>query len=691
MTVASIRDEKRWLVGSRGKGRPVDLRPCLDARFSSTDPRNFRRIRTQDLQWDMDRVELLRALADIIHSGTQSEATKAVSAGELKRFLKWVDKRGTKLNRDSIASLLAAYDGDRRNCVAGVRRLSAEALDFSVNERARVFQKPEEQAPDEWILRAAGGGRTNTCDFLRLAIPGDSPLSCPQFAKRRPDRLKSVEKDQSGRAKLVRCIRDEFRAAKTAKHWSDRTQATYFVNVRLFFVWADKEGHHLERSTVVDTLQLYAQHLIRVWRAGGNAKAILSKTACVATVLAKSLGYEPYEIRKTLAQPPTRESGLTSRRPEQTQIDEFCQALHVIIGALPSSVLSKPIPAPLTVSIDEETKLLPEPIGGYGPQTVDARIANIPLTTLRIWSELHRFIAVTGCNLSVAQEITCGQWLANRDGVLEGLKRRAQKFVSLRSSKRYSRHIDAHVEFLRGTLPAPLGEETPLFPLIVTNANGSRCILAYDRSETLEIRLREFYPTAAAYANRWIKRNGIPRINTRQLRQAKSIWLLRRYAGDSLRVAQSLGNTAEVVHRHYGGKGNLESSIVEWKNFWSEHPVYTAIAPGKCAAPGQLETATGSSGSCRDSACLGCRHYRGEDSLDYIHRMLSFQRCLLIRANSNPEVARSIDAIDRIIQDYELRNPLSRRTVQQLRETVGSSPHSDFAAMSALVEAYRAE
>jgi hypothetical protein len=150
-----------------------------------------------------------------------------------------------------------------------------------------------------------------------------------------------------------------------------------------------------------------------------------------------------------------------------------------------------------------------------------------------------------------------------------------------------------------------------------------------------------------------------------------------------------MGNTPGTAYDHYGGKGNLEQAIPEWSRHWASPRSQPALAPGKCESPGRYKPINdrGSApGSCNEGGCLGCWHYRGEQSRDYIHRMLSYRYCLCFRAASNSEVAKLIDIIDQIVDAYLEENPDQRKAVHQLQSQISDQPHPRFAAMIRLLE-----
>jgi hypothetical protein len=305
---------------------------------------------------------------------------------------------------------------------------------------------------------------------------------------------------------------------------------------------------------------------------------------------------------------------------------------------------------------------------------------------------MHRFIGVTGCNLSVTKALSVGDWRANGLQMV-AIKGRANKFVAVGPVRRYEKHVAAHVEFLEAAWPMPVEDDTPLFPGIrfFPPTRSVADLVARLRAKTTAPRVSVFDPSREPGVYDWVKAHGLT-LTSRQLRGAKAAWLFRRHSGDSFRVAQALGNTPQSAHDHYGGKGNLEHAIPEWARFWDSPECPVALAPGKCESPGRYEPVNdhdSSSALCHEGACLGCRHYRGEDSLDYIHRMLSYRHCLSFRAGSNPEVARQIGVIDKILDAYLEKNDHQCEAIRELQSHVIARPHPRFAAMIRLLETWR--
>ncbi|WP_193068395.1 MULTISPECIES: hypothetical protein [Halomonadaceae] len=404
------------------------------------------------------------------------------------------------------------------------------------------------------------------------------------------------------------------------------------------------------------------------------------------------LGLSSYQIKLNLALPRLLESGLTTKRLGQAELHEFCANLHILIRSLPSETLLTHITDPLTVKLLIKGKFhdhqLPEPYARLDTPECDSRIANLPLIQLRIWAEMNRFIAFTGCNLSIAQSLNLGNWREERENLI-ALKARANKLVSIRSSKLYAKHIDAHTNFLLKCLLVPVSDDCPLFPRIVTNCQGDSSLIAKAQAGLLEINVKPLDPNEnKTNIRKWLYRTGITVYTSRTLRLAKATWLLRRYHGDQIRVAQGMGNKPSTVYRNYGGKGNLEQSILEWSEFWASSPLQAALTPGKCNAPGKYKPLDDQPvAPCTEGACLSCQNYRGEDNFDYVHRLLSYQYCLSFRAYGNPEIANLGGFIDEIINAYIKLHPEHKLKILFLKQVIAENPHPRFTALAQLGEA----
>jgi hypothetical protein len=700
MTAAEPLDPNQWNVGvscdRSGKSRPVNLLSTLYVGFSAKDRHSSSKIDVSGLPVDPERAAMLRALVDRILSWKISPSSAGRYAGRLRQFVRWVDESNSLLSRTTIVPLLADYRGPPIRHTAFLRRAAAEGLDLTDDEHKRLFpaEVQNQSEPDDWVVTLDIRDGRRSADFLRLVVPGTAALPALAFAKVRKARQMDAVDDHSDRAELIRALCHEFEARATAKSHKTSTLVVTFINLRCFVVWADDQDLALDKDSVIKTLVLYSQHLTRHWRSGTlSASTVYAKVKLPLHLLTGVLGRQPFEIIFRLSLPPLTRAGLTSARPVTSQLQQFCVNLHAIVLALPSELLCAPIHVPIQVKLWSESETLPhdlpEPCGGYGDQSFDPRLANLTLIKLRIWAEMQRFIAITGCNLTEAQNLTIGEWRTNSRQVL-ALKARANKFVSVRISKQYERHLESHVAFLEAVWPMPIDADTPLFPgsRFPPNTRGAYATVAGLRAGTIAPRTVLFIPDREVDVRSWAKTNGL-RLTSRQLRQAKAMWLLRRYSGDSLLVAKALNNTPQVVHNHYGGKGNLEQAIAEWSMHWASPRSQCALAPGKCESPGRYEQIGDQdqpAGLCNEGACLICRHYRGEETLDYVHSMLSYQYYLGFRAASNSEVARLIDIIDKVVDAYLERNVGQLEPLQRLRAQLSDRPHPRFAALIRLAE-----
>jgi hypothetical protein len=701
MEEADALDENKWNLGDHrtdnGKHYSVNLQSTLFVGLTAMDARLFRKLDKSGLTIDPDRCALLRALVETIDSWNLSPQSICDHGRALKRFVRWADERTRTLSRATIVPLLANYRDAAADRGAAVRRAAAAALDLTADEQSRLFPAdvPIQSANDDWVIKLDTPGGARTADFLRFVVSGNASLRSSAFAKVRSALQMDAVDDRSGRAELVRRLCKVFKEWTTAKSYAPITLVNVYGQLAYWIVWADEQGLPLDTDSALETLVSYSQHRTRQWRAGAlSVTTVRMMLRLPAYLLAAALGRQPYEIVYRLSLHSSKNSGLTSARPNQATLKSFCASVNAIVIALPSEILCAPIHAPIQVTLwsgsESRNANLPDPYGGYGDQVIAPRLANLPLTSIRIWAEMHRFIAVTGCNPSDAQCLTIGDWIANGP-LLVSLKKRATKFVSVRVGRQYERHIEAHIAFLKAAFPVPIRDDAPLFPGIrfFQRGPGKRTLVAYLRAGLITPRPVTFDPSRDKGTYRWARTNGL-KLTARQLRRAKATWLLRRYSGDPLRVAQALGNTPGVVHGHYGGKGNLEQAIPEWSRHWASTQAQAALAPGKCESPGRYEPINDQAstpGTCNEGGCLSCWHYRGEESLDYIHRMLSYRHCLCFRASSNAEVVRQIVVIDQILEAYLERNADHREAVHQLQARISDRPHRRFAAMIHLMEA----
>lgn len=677
-----------WSVGelqtSNGHTLTVDLRPIVWPGCSAIDIRAFRRMETHSWSIDADRVSVLITMVHEIRGWALSPSSKFEAARSLKRFVRWADQSDEPLSRNNIVPLLARYDRDSSHRIFELRR-AACGLDLSLGEREQLFP-PEDSAirEDDWrYLNEVEGSGTLEADFARLLAPGDAALPLHQWRRVRESRITMID-TRSPRSRLVIALRDAFRARRTEKSLSASSLSTLWSKLRQWWVWVDEQGLPLDQDHAIVALQRYAIHSTQQWQAGRfKAKTVRTMVDPPMRLIAMALDKPAHEIKLKLQMPGLKESGLTTPMPEKAALKVFCANLHELIRTLTPSLIRAWHETPAMVKLwDDEGKQremeLPAPYGGYGGG-IDPQAANLELLRLRIWAECNRFIAITGCNLSVTRSITISEW-SDDEPIWKG---RAAKYVDPRVSKMYSRHLKQHIAFLDACLPGGVSRDTRLFPGVATTTRSSRQIVARSRAGTLTWRIGPWRAPSSTPLISWLTTADLCTFGSRQLRRAKADWLLDRYNGDPLPVSRDLGNSPEVTTRSYGGKGNLQRAGPEWSGYWSSAEQATALAPGRCASPGDYAPIAEQSSDegCSEGACFGCAHYRGENSLDYIHRILTYQAVLSLRAPTNSECDVAIYLVDEIVEDHLTEHPDQQVDAQQLREGIFDNPHPRFAPL----------
>lgn len=684
-------DKFDWQLGTHSEGYPADLERLIWPESSAMDARVFRRTDTSSWTTDPDRIAVLAGMIAEIRDWGLSPAGNGNLAGALRRFVQWVDQHsGAPLRRESIVPLLARYKADAPDRYSALRR-AATALSLSEAERSVLFPPTEEAESlrdDDWHFAVEGrDGSSSEADFARLLIPGDAGMPHPQWRTVRQARLNNLDMT-APRACLIEALSNEFRARLTEQSASTASLKTQWQKLRRWIVWADDAHQTLSMGTAVKTLHAYTQHLNMQWRAGRlSGASVRQLVESPLQYVAVALNQPTYQIKLTLPLPGRKASGLTTKAADTAELKRYCANLHVVIDALPMSELCAATGAPKVIRLwNSKGQLvnaeLPAPCGGYGA-TIDPRAAHRKLINLRIVAELHRFIAITGVNLSVARDLKVGQHTADAPV----WKDRAGRYIRPRVGTVYSRRLEQHIQFLEACVPGGITPDTPMFPTINTNANTDNTLVAAARAGTLAWRTQQCTNASIRALRSWLDAADAPAFGTRILRRSKAEWLLRRYGGDPLQVSRDMGNTPEVVTSNYGGKGNLHWATLEWSQHWSAEQ-HSALAPGGCASPSHHEpiATDPAGGGCNEAACMGCLHYRGEDSMDYIHRLLSYQHVLLLRVAANPASERPIALIDAIVTEYLMRHPEQRTDVDRMREHIATDPHPLFATLIPLEE-----
>lgn len=679
-----------WTLGHTCGGNPVDLERLLWPSTAGMDLRRFKQTDTRGWPIDEERQRTLSCLINEIRSWGHAPLTSGSAATALRRFVVWVDTSDAQLSRQTIVDLLAEYNADAHQRLALLKR-AASALSLTETEHARLFPK-KEVAPEniacDWLRSwPCSGGRTSA-DFARLLQAGDASLRTYEWNRNRQSRLAQTESQPDDRGKFIIELRREFFSRLAEASLSNESAKCYWGQLRKWVVWCDANGIELTAETSLDALQRYSAELTTQWRSqlisrGTPGQLVLGPLYLVSAVVGKQV----YEVKPTLHLPPRKYSGRTTKYPGGLVSQRFCANLSTIIEALSVERLLSSVAEPLEVTLwgvdrTQVKCVLPQPYGGYG-SGIAPSAANIPLINLRIWAELHRYLIVTGVNRSVAERTT----VADHATAAPVWKARAKRFISARFGKLYGHRLERHQSFLDACTPTD-SDECLMFPSVVTNGNSPNSIAALSRSGQLALRLLPMTGHPSARAAGWLRSAGCESVGARGARAAKASWLMRRYSGDSFQVSRDLGNTPQVAMLHYGGKGNMEYAALEWSNLWEEESEKAALASGGCGAPGKYQPTSASStaGPCNETGCFGCINYRAEDSIDYVHRILSYQRILTFRVGSNPSVERTICLIDQIISDYLKKHPDLASTVSQLRENIDDNPHPQFEALLRLLQ-----
>lgn len=657
-----IHRERFWRIGIDSKGYPVDLQRCLLERHAAMHPLAFKKVNLQDVTPDWGRVALLAKLVATIKRSHIKAATKAANAAALKRWVIWADHKELAFTHTNWADGLAAYANarqTRRQNITFLINLALESLEPTPNQRQMLVQfiDPELNADDDWILSVENNdGAQRRPDFLRLVQPGDANIEIRHWQKQVRETRKATVYE-TPRSDFIRALLRECRGCKVAGT-KGGSIVVMFTLLRQWLIWVDECELGIDEDQALERLIGYSHFLTGRYRSTSlKAKSVVSQLTLLAGIVARVLQLETYQVAGKLSTPPLKSSGLTSLPPTTEELRAFCGFLHGIIAGISSKLVKSELAAPVPIKAGSYTVQLPAQNKRYENGPVPCVIRNAFVGRLRIFCEMHRFMALTGCNLQVAQDLTVGDW-KNRKGEIEKYKPRKRGNVTLTIPQRYEHLISHHIEFLEDALPVSVGDASPLFPAVILPSIAASGIAARFRTNRLQLKAVVLGTSAAAACNDWFAAQNVPRLTSRQLRNCKSQWLLRKYKGDTLATSRALGNAPQTTFQHYGGKGNRAVAEREWAKFWEVgSKLRSSLAPGLCEAPGNFKPVENKRpgdavGGCDAVACFGCANYRGEGSIDYIHRVLTLRVVLQCRVRANSQIEPGIKAIDQIVANF---------------------------------------
>lgn len=664
-----------WKVGLYTR-YPCDLRPCLYAGLSELHIKNFKKIPLAKLNAEPSRLALISRLCVSIRKLTDLPGKQFEWASFVKRWVKWIDA-----NDGEVSVSAAAYELKRYCQESGSHKYEKSAL---LNLVARVLELPRSEVEDvlsflekkeehsEWQIYLEDTNRT--LDFSRLVLPHRAAVPVHKWHRIMETALTDLK--MTDRALLIKKLLEDFRNTYVSRISRSKTLSSKFDALRVFVVWCDRSnhGHNLAEEHLRELLKAYAAYLrgqVRAGRYRAHSAHLLIRNLVTSLSSALNVSSETLSLEARIPLSSARHDPFAKDNSEAVR--EYCRFLHALIEEISTETILNPINRELSVTVSLKTFQIPAPNSRLDIKSVPLKIINRGIAYLRISCEMTRFIALTGCVLQMAEDVTIGDWSKLKGGKLSLFKTRANKFVELDITKKYESCINNHIEFLRAVLPLDVSDSTPLFPRLVVPGHPD-AVNAHAGADRLKMKLRKSNSQDLLALNRFYTAKGSHSLTTKQLRKAKSSWLLRRYSGDVFSVSRVLGNSPQVAYRHYRGQGMFVVAESEWARFWRiETKISASLAPGACDGPGEhIALVDGmDSQKCDDAlSCLLCFKYCGEDSFDYIHQMLTLTEVLKARGKFSDIDKIILMRINGIVENFRERHPDLSKAVAELNHSV---------------------
>lgn len=264
---------------------------------------------------------------------------------------------------------------------------------------------------------------------------------------------------------------------------------------------------------------------------------------------------------------------------------------------------------------------------------------------LRVVCEFLLFLAQTGCNISVAENLTSEKfkYKPTSDGFrLRAYKNRRGGEVELDIFSSYKAHLKGYLAFLATFFP----DSKLLFPIYSYKHQG------------------EFSSRITFTAIRkLLSKHDIPWTPASVIRKTRVNWILRRSADEGL-TADMHDHTIGVMKARYE-KPSLQKGLVEISKFWNENSplgrdqVTTSIIASTCSGkprstddkPPQIVEP-----NCTyPSGCLWCENHRDRNSFDYVWSLVSLRQLKSLEASSSVSKTKTASdlVIDRVTQKVD--------------------------------------
>jgi hypothetical protein len=494
------------------------------------------------------------------------------------------------------------------------------------------------------------------------------------------------------RLPLIHKIHDDI-TSDIARGLSRESIAGLLSAFRYFFLWCDEENIEITLASALDNYLAWCEHLLHRVRIVKNLKnkSAYGYAKRIDPTLSRILNIERGLFRRSRLTPPSAPINKKSAKANLEKSFEFghflldicnCLTLKTIRGQLPIKILlrngltlvesgrMKPdskVKSLKAGAIISEKKLAIQRRAPL-PENVST-IKRSNLINLRIESELLIFMSQTGMNL--AQAFRCKrekfryQTEKNDTIVYRTYKGRREGEALFKIYKEYTELLNRYLEWL-DSIFAP--SEERLFPFV------------YDARVP-----RPSSAPALQNIKHRCERLNIPHLNSRDLRNLRANWLLRKSADPDL-TAEMSQHTKEILFKHYT-KPQHQIAAAEIARFHSlTDPSITPPAPGLCVGnskppiPLKDTVIDAPKPDCGNAAgCFFCIYHRDIDCFDYIWSLISYRHCKRLeldyyisklKENTKPPSVILIDRITLKLNEIENSSAIRASWVQEARDRI---------------------
>ncbi len=408
----------------------------------------------------------------------------------------------------------------------------------------------------------------------------------------------------------------------------------YLNNLKAFIIFIDEKKLSLATAESIDkSLYDYAEYKFNVV----NNKKIKMHSAYSQVVSLQAIftgAYEEvsFEVRFTRLKKSARSTRASSRQAEKVMLNDaaklsrFC--FDIVNNFDPESLLGGNLP--IKVKVGDDLSKNPVNLTPYKKNSISTNKDFINTHAAqafnnRVCAESIIFLAMTTQNVGATHNLRLEKFSFKPIGEkyeAREFKHRKGGEVIFKIPKPYRTHFELYLDFIREYAP----ESTWLFPFL---EKGNGYIKRKNSS------FETFRNLCNNHKIPWIPPSYFRKISEN---------IIMRFSSDE-QITADHANHAIATFRECYEFPSLQRAMIEVGRFWSKNDPLTHGAPKvslfNTPCSGTPKTIDGSTNKLpkpdciTPTGCIGCYHYRDEDSLDYVWSLYSFKYLKIIESNSH--------------------------------------------------------